>query len=78
MEVLAAGLLSTGLKPNDRILVCGSNHSHVGFFSFNLKTNFSIKHLQILILEFLGNDLRASCCKSGARLFSGQPKLRLC
>ncbi|PAV58632.1 hypothetical protein WR25_06149 [Diploscapter pachys] len=29
MEVLAAGLLSTGLKPNDRILVCGSNHSHV-------------------------------------------------
>lgn len=31
-----------------------------------------------MILEFLGNDLRASCCKSGARLFSGQPKLRLC
>ncbi|VDM77224.1 unnamed protein product, partial [Strongylus vulgaris] len=27
MEALAAGLLSTGLAPGDRILICGSNHS---------------------------------------------------
>ncbi|VDN35541.1 unnamed protein product [Cylicostephanus goldi] len=29
MEALAAGLLSTGLAPGDRILICGSNHSQV-------------------------------------------------
>ncbi|CAD6190954.1 unnamed protein product [Caenorhabditis auriculariae] len=29
MESLASGLLSTGLNPGDRILVCGSNHSQV-------------------------------------------------
>ncbi|EPB77810.1 hypothetical protein ANCCEY_03078 [Ancylostoma ceylanicum] len=29
METLAAGLLSTGLAPGDRILICGSNHSQV-------------------------------------------------
>ncbi|KAK6727598.1 hypothetical protein RB195_005345 [Necator americanus] len=29
METLAAGLLSIGLAPGDRILICGSNHSQV-------------------------------------------------
>ncbi|VDL74373.1 unnamed protein product [Nippostrongylus brasiliensis] len=29
METLAAGFLSLGLAPGDRILICGSNHSQV-------------------------------------------------
>uniref|UniRef100_A0A0K0DF46 AMP-binding domain-containing protein n=1 Tax=Angiostrongylus cantonensis TaxID=6313 RepID=A0A0K0DF46_ANGCA len=32
METLAAGFLSIGLVPGDRILICGSNHSQVFFF----------------------------------------------
>lgn len=28
MDTLAAGLLSVGLKPHDRILICGSNTAH--------------------------------------------------
>ena len=29
MESFAAGLLSSGLKPNDKILICGYNHSQL-------------------------------------------------
>ncbi|VDN41783.1 unnamed protein product [Gongylonema pulchrum] len=28
MDALAAGLLSTGLRPQDRVLICGSNTAH--------------------------------------------------
>lgn len=28
MDTLAAGLLSVGLRPQDRILICGSNTAH--------------------------------------------------
>uniref|UniRef100_A0A7I4XX06 AMP-binding domain-containing protein n=1 Tax=Haemonchus contortus TaxID=6289 RepID=A0A7I4XX06_HAECO len=34
MEMLAAGLLSIGLTPGDRILICGSNHSQVFLSAF--------------------------------------------
>lgn len=34
METLAAGLLSLGLAPGDRILICGSNHSQVFISAF--------------------------------------------
>ncbi|KJH44470.1 AMP-binding enzyme [Dictyocaulus viviparus] len=34
MEILAAGLLSIGLAPGDRILICGSNHSQVMLSAF--------------------------------------------
>uniref|UniRef100_A0A0R3PHS2 AMP-binding domain-containing protein n=1 Tax=Angiostrongylus costaricensis TaxID=334426 RepID=A0A0R3PHS2_ANGCS len=34
METLAAGFLSIGLVPDDRILICGSNHSQVFLSAF--------------------------------------------
>lgn len=34
MEMLAAGLLSSGLEPGDRVLICGSNNAQ--FFTSTL------------------------------------------
>lgn len=67
MESMAAGLLSTGLKFNDRILIAGYNHSQViitalaasraGFVFSLASPNFSnseqLKELLVLASLFL-------------------------